>query len=193
MIDLLYRYLPVIAVLIVFGERMREVFAKRQTVPGKTVEKLTFNLFMLCGVLIVIGGIAEYFVLDLRLWWPTFATGVVFSVASFVVRRSAIRALGRFWSLHVEMREGHEFVTTGPFAHARHPVYSSMILELLGIGLILNAWFALAGVFAIFIPTLIARLRIEEAALVEKFGDAYREYMRRTPAIVPGARGRGAG
>lgn len=38
------------------------------------------------------------------------------AVASFALRRAAIRALGRFWSLHVEMREGHEFVTTGPFA-----------------------------------------------------------------------------
>jgi protein-S-isoprenylcysteine O-methyltransferase Ste14 len=191
--EFLYRYLPVITVLLFFAERMREVFKKRQTVPGKTVEKLTFNLFMLCGALIVVCGVAEYILLNLSLWWPTFAIGVAFSVASIVIRRAAIRALGRFWSLHVEMREGHEFVTTGPFAYARHPVYSSMILELLGIGLILNAWFSLTGVFAIFIPTLITRLRIEEAALVEKFGDAYREYMRRTPAIVPGAQGRGGG
>jgi protein-S-isoprenylcysteine O-methyltransferase Ste14 len=186
-------YLPVIAVLLIFAERMREVFAKRQTVPGKTVEKLTFNLFMLCGVLIVVCGITEYFWRELHLWWPTFAVGAVFSVASFVIRRAAIRALGRFWSLHVEMREGHEFVKTGPFAYARHPVYSSMILELLGIGLILNASFSLIAVFAIFIPTLILRLRIEEAALVEKFGESYREYMRRTPAIVPGAGGRRGG
>ena len=43
--------LPVAAVLLIFAERMREVFTKRQTVPGKTRETTTFNLFMLCGVL----------------------------------------------------------------------------------------------------------------------------------------------
>ena len=77
-------------------------------------------------------------------------------------------------------------MTSGPFAYARHPVYFSMILELLGIGLIVNAWIMLAVVFAIFVPTLFARVRIEERALLEQFGDAYGKYMQTTPAIVPG-------
>lgn len=187
--SLLY-WLPILTVAACFAERMREVFAKRQTVPGKTTEKLTFNLFMLCGVAIVAGGIVEYLVRNLSLWWPTFIPGVILSVASFVVRRSAIRALGRFWSVHVEMREGHEFVRSGPFAYARHPVYFSMILEQAGIALILNSWFALGAVLLVFIPTLIARVRIEERALMEQFGESYREYMRSTPAILPGLGGR---
>jgi protein-S-isoprenylcysteine O-methyltransferase Ste14 len=186
----LLHWLPMLTVFACFAERMREVFAKRQTVPGKTPEKLTFNLFMFCGVAIVAGGIAEYLLRDLYLWWPTFIPGVILSVASFIVRRSAIRALGRFWSVHVEMREGHEFVRSGPFAHARHPVYFSMILELAGIGLILNSWIALGAVLLIFVPTLVARVRIEERALVDQFGEAYRDYMRSTPAIVPGLGGR---
>ena len=146
---------------------------------------MTFTIFMLCGLLMVIGGIAEFQLRGLTLWWPTFTVGIALAFVSFALRRAAIRALGRFWSLHVEMREGHEFVTTGPFACMRHPVYFSMILELLCVGLILTAWFTLALVFAIFIPTLIARIRIEERALLEKFGDAYREYMQTTPAILP--------
>jgi protein-S-isoprenylcysteine O-methyltransferase Ste14 len=184
--EALHYWLPIIAVSAVFAERMREVFTKRQTVPGKTAEKLTFNLFMLCGLAIVVGGITEYVLRVRSLWWPTFIPGVIISVASFAVRRSAIRALGKFWSLHVEMREGHEFVRSGPFAYARHPVYFSMVLELLGIALILNAWIALAAVCLIFIPTMIARVRLEERALVTQFGEAYCEYMRSTPAIVPG-------
>ena len=183
--EMIHQWLPIVAVVAVFAERMREVFAKRDTVRGKTKETLTFNLFMLCGVLIVACGIAENVVYSRRLWWVTFIPGAVMSVLSFTIRRSAIRALGKFWSLHVEMREGHQFVKSGPFAYARHPVYFSMILELLGIGLILNAWMALAGVFLVFIPTLIARVRMEECALVEQFGDPYRDYMRTTPAIFP--------
>ena len=88
----------------------------------------------------------------------------------------------------MEMREGHEFVTGGPFAYARHPVYFSMILELFSIGLILNAWITLDIVLVIFTPTLIARVRIEERALLEQFGDAYKTYMRTTPAILPTGR-----
>ncbi len=177
--------IPPAAVLAAYAVRMAEVFKKREVVAGATREKTTFRLFMLCGILIIVGGIAEFLLMRSALWWPTFVIGLACSVASFAIRWAAIRALGRFWSLHVEMREGHEFVSTGPFAHARHPVYFSMILELLGIGLILNAWISLAVVFLIFTPTLIARVRIEEQALLTQFGDAYRKYMRNTPAIIP--------
>lgn len=185
-----HHWLPIVAVLLIFGERLREVFTKRQVVAGKTQEKLTFNLFMLCGSGIVIGGLVEYWLTHGWLRWYTFIPGVLISMASFALRRAAIRALGRFWSLHVEMREGHEFVRTGPFAYARHPVYTSMFLELFGIALILNAWISLAVVLLIFIPTLRLRLRLEEKALVDQFGDAYREYMRVTPAIIPKPPGR---
>jgi protein-S-isoprenylcysteine O-methyltransferase Ste14 len=178
-------FLPLATVVVIYLARMSEVFTKRDVVPGTRRESATFRLFMLCGILIVVVGSAEFLLRRSALWWPTFAVGIVCSLASFAIRRAAIRALGRFWSLHVEMRDGHEFVTSGPFAYARHPVYFSMILELLGIGLILNAWIALVVVFAIFTPTMIARVRIEERALVEKFGEAYTHYMRSTPAIVP--------
>src|SRR5688572_101011 len=181
----IYQYLPMLCVVLIFAARMSEVFTKRATVPGKTKETLTFNLFMLCGTLIVVAGLLEFWFGQHRLFWPTFLVGVPMSLASFAVRRAAIRSLGKFWSLHVEMREGHEFVTSGPFAHARHPVYFSMVLELLGIGLILNAWFTLAAVLIIFIPTLLARVRMEETALVEQFGEAYRQYIREVPAILP--------
>ena len=177
--------LPLVAVGVVYFARMSEVFAKREVVAGKRFESVTFRLFMLCGILIVAGGIAEFLLRHSVLWWPTFVAGVACSLASFAIRRAAIRSLGKFWSLHVEMREGHEFVTSGPFAYARHPVYFSMILELLGIGLIVNAWITLAIVFAIFTPTLFARVRIEERALLAQFGDAYKKYMERTPAIIP--------
>ena len=177
--------LPPIVASAFFIARMSEVFTKRDVVAGKRRENVTFILFMLCGILILAGGLAEFFLRALALWWPTFVMGCACSLASFAIRRAAIRGLGKFWSLHVEMREGHEFVTTGPFGHARHPVYFSMILELLGIGLILNAWIALVVVFVIFTPTLIARVCIEERALLEKFGDAYKVYMQSVPAIVP--------
>jgi protein-S-isoprenylcysteine O-methyltransferase Ste14 len=177
--------LPIIAVAAVYLARMAEVFTKRETVAGKKQESVTFRLFMLCGILSVGGGIVEFFVRDSQLFLATFIIGIACSLASFAIRHAAIRALGKFWSLHVEMREGHEFVTSGPFAYARHPVYFSMILELLGICLLVNAWITLAVVFAIFTPTLIARVRIEERALVEKFGDAYVRYMQTTPAIIP--------
>jgi protein-S-isoprenylcysteine O-methyltransferase Ste14 len=51
--------------------------------------------------------------------------------------------------------------------------------------LILNALFTLPVVAVIFLPTLLLRLRLEETALVEKFGNEYREYQRKTPMLFP--------
>ena len=67
----------------------------------------------------------------------------------------------------------------------RHPTYFSMILELVAIGLILNAVVALAIGLALFAPILYWRINLEEAALVEKFGDRYRSYQHATPVLFP--------
>src|SRR5205814_507751 len=104
---------------------------------------------------------------------------------SFWLRRRAIAALGRFWSLHVEIRENHEFVQTGPFRWMRHPAYLSMILELVSLCLVLNAPASMLIILFLFAPLLIVRIRIEEAALVQKFGNAYSEYQKTTAALFP--------
>jgi protein-S-isoprenylcysteine O-methyltransferase Ste14 len=76
-------------------------------------------------------------------------------------------------------------VKTGPFRYLRHPVYLSMILELAAFILICSAWGMLLLVPVLFIPAMIMRLRLEEPAMVEKFGDAYRDYQRRVPMLIP--------
>ena len=111
--------------------------------------------------------------------------GWLCALGSFYIRRQAIAALGRFWSLHVEIRQHHQLVQIGPFRWLRHPTYFSMILELLSGALMFNARYSLLIVPLLFIPALLLRLRLEEAALIEKFGDAYRAYQKSTPAIIP--------
>jgi len=85
----------------------------------------------------------------------------------------------------VEIREQHEFVRTGPFRWMRHPTYFSMILELLSAAFLLQAPGTLGLVSLLFVPALVERLCLEETALVEKFGDAYRRYQQTTPAVIP--------
>ena len=181
----LYVLLPVASVVGIYVMRLAELKADRDTIPGVVKETLTLRLFMLAGTLMVVGSITEFFVRGLSLAFWSFALGWICALGSFAVRRRAIAALGQFWSLHVEIRENHEFVQGGPFRFVRHPTYFSMILELLGLGLLLNAVYTPIGVALIFIPTLVARVRIEETALVQTFGDAYRAYQRSTPALIP--------
>ena len=177
--------LPLLAVLIIYIARMIELGTRRNVIAGPVREKLSFQLFWLVGTLIWGGAVVEYFVRGNRLDWAWFIPGALCGIASFVLRRRAIAALGKFWSLHVEIREQHQFVQSGPFRWVRHPTYFSMLLELLAVALILKAGIVLCLVPLFYLPTLAFRLRLEEAALVEKFGPAYQEYMRTTPAFLP--------
>ncbi len=179
-------YLPILAVVVVYAIRIAEIKTKRDTVAGKVQENLTFQLFFIIGTVMTFGSVAEYvFFRWGHFSWAALVAGLVCAAVSFKLRWAAIAALGKFWSLHVEMRDNHEFVQSGPFRFMRHPTYFSMVLELAAFGLICSAWSMLLIVPFAFIPALIMRLRLEEPALVEKFGDRYREYQRRVPMLIP--------
>ena len=177
--------LPIASVLLISTLRIREVLTRRDTIRGDVKESLTLKLFILAGSLMSLCSMAEFLLLGYTLIWPTFILGVLAAVGSFGIRWSAIRALGKFWSLNVEIREQHEFVKSGPFRWMRHPAYFSMILELLCIGLILNAKYSFLLGAALFVPALFLRVKIEEHSMVEKFGSAYRSYQQQVPALIP--------
>jgi len=182
----MHDYLPIIAVALVYIVRIVEVNRKRDTVAGKVQENLTLRLFLLIGTVMTLGSVAEFIILNR--WSYSYAAligGILCAIVSFKLRWAAIAALGKFWSLHVEIRENHEFVQSGPFRFMRHPTYFSMVLELAAFGLICSAWWMLLIIPIVFIPALALRLRLEEPALVEKFGDTYRDYQRRVPMRIP--------
>jgi protein-S-isoprenylcysteine O-methyltransferase len=169
----------------IYFARMVELRTKRDTIAGEVRETRTLTWFVATGTLMLVGALVEFFWRQPDWNTTTFALGWACGLASFGIRRRAIAALGKFWSLHVEIRETHQFVRTGPFRWMRHPTYFSMILELLAAALILQAPVTLVVVTLLFVPAMLERVRLEESALMEKFGDAYRAYQRSTPAVIP--------
>ena len=76
-----------------------------------------------------------------------------------------------------------EPVTRGPYRISRHPVYFSGFLVFVGIGIASTSWVIL--LCALFwVVFLNAAVNTEEHFLVEQYGDAYREYMDRTPRWI---------
>ena len=97
---------------------------------------------------------------------------------------SAQRALGRNVSPTVMTHEDHELVTDGPFRWIRNPLYTAGALLFTGLGLISASGFLLVGApVALVLVTI--RLPSEEAELEKRFGDAYRDYVRRTGRFLP--------
>ena len=81
-------------------------------------------------------------------------------------------------------RQKHQLVTSGPYRWVRHPLYTIASSMFISFGMMADNWFiALMGILA-FIGMAI-RTPKEEANLIEKFGDEYREYMTRTGRFLP--------
>lgn len=94
-------------------------------------------------------------------------------------------ALGRNWSATVQLKQGHELVTAGPYRRVRHPIYTGMLAGVLGSAWVIGEWRGLVALALVF-ASFAYKLRHEESWMREQFGAAYVDYMRRTKALIPG-------
>ena len=113
--------------------------------------------------------------------WLGCATGAL----ALVCFRLTHKALGRNWSVSLELREGHRLVQDGIYRHLRHPMYSAFWLWALAQALLLPNWIAgLAGLLGF--GTLYGfRIGREERLMREQFGDDYQAYAGRTARLIP--------
>jgi protein-S-isoprenylcysteine O-methyltransferase Ste14 len=75
-------------------------------------------------------------------------------------------------------------MTKGVYSISRNPMYFSGFLEYLGIGICCLSWVFIVCAVAEIVSYHIGVVQSEEPYLVEKYGDAYREYMKRTPRWI---------
>lgn len=84
-------------------------------------------------------------------------------------------------------RKEHKLVTNGIYRYVRHPLYTVGSSMFISFGMMADSWFiALLGILAFIAMT--KRTPQEEANLIEKFGNEYSEYMKRTGRFLPGSR-----
>ena len=72
----------------------------------------------------------------------------------------------------------------GIYAHVRHPRYLGGMFGLLAVALFANNLAAYI-IAALYVPLIYLVIVLEERELVQRFGDAYRQYQRRVPRFVP--------
>ena len=132
-----------------------------------------------------VGSVIESFVVDRPFSRPFAILGACLFSAGFIIRRWVLRSLGAFWAIDIDIKPEHRLIKTGPYQFCRHPNYFAMLLEMVGFCLIPSAFYSLAVFLPLYVVVLAARIRLEEAALVERLGDEYREYRRVTFALLP--------
>ncbi len=105
------------------------------------------------------------------------AAGLIFSVWGRLY-------LGTNWSQAVTLKEGHELITSGPYALVRHPIYAGLLLGFVGCAIALGQWRGVLAVALVFIA-LWRKLQLEENWMRQHFGELYESYARRVSALVP--------
>ena len=111
--------------------------------------------------------------------------GVLVAVAALVMFRLTHRALGRNWSVSLDVRENHRLITDGIYRRIRHPMYTAFWLWAVAQALLLPNWVAgFAGLIG-FGTLFFGRIAKVEQMMVDTFGDEYRQYMARTGRLLP--------
>jgi protein-S-isoprenylcysteine O-methyltransferase Ste14 len=90
--------------------------------------------------------------------------------------------IGSNWGMPMSIKEKPELVTTGPYQYVRHPIYTGVLLAILGSAL--NAGVLWLIVFLAALFNFIFRARAEEKIMTREFPEQYPQYMQRTKMII---------
>lgn len=106
--------------------------------------------------------------------------------AGIALRWWAILVLGRFFTADVALARDHQLILRGPYRLVRHPSYSGMMLAFAALAATFQNWLSVVALLGPIGAGLAYRIHVEERALVQGLGDAYRRYQTTTKRLIPG-------
>lgn len=162
---------------------------------GEKIDRWQEGVFILFGLrltaLVMFAGGIVWMIEPQWMSWsslpiPVWLRWVGFAVAGCagILWTWTVHTLGKNLTDTVVTRKEHSLVTSGPYRWVRHPFYTAFAIGVIGGSLAVANWFLLV-LGSIGVGFLVARTRIEEMKLVERFGDDYREFMKRTGRFLP--------
>ena len=149
--------------------------------------ELSYRIVLLIGGLLFLVP-AHGYVGPLRLWHVTLVEAwicVGLIASGFALSWWARIHLGSLWSSQITKKAGHRVIDTGPYRVVRHPIYTGILLAVLGTaaakGTILGLGAAVVITFGLWL-----KARLEERWLRQELEpEAYDAYRRRVPMLVP--------
>jgi protein-S-isoprenylcysteine O-methyltransferase Ste14 len=111
--------------------------------------------------------------------------GLVLLTAGVTLRLGPMLALGRRFASVVALQPDHTLTTTGFYGRVRHPSYLGILLMDVGFAGVFRSVPAVA-LLPLVLWMFKRRMDVEEAFMIERFGDEYRSYAARTARILPG-------
>jgi len=161
-------------------------FSVKRTKEQQPLPHRLFYFVLTAAAAILLNGSAQITNWNRAVLPHTVVTGILGDFLLFVGLFIAIWAritLGGNWSARVTLKEDHELITGGPYRVVRHPIYSGLLLMILGTAVLVGR----VGAFVVLgfcCCGFWMKLRQEET-LLSRHLPGYSDYMRRTKALVP--------
>jgi protein-S-isoprenylcysteine O-methyltransferase Ste14 len=115
---------------------------------------------------------------------PVVFGGAILTVAGMLFSVWARLTLGRNWSGTVTIKQDHELIQRGPYRIVRHPIYTGMLLAMLGTAFIFGTARCFVGVPIVGLAFWL-KVQIEEQFMVQQFGAQYANYRQQVRALIP--------
>jgi len=106
-----------------------------------------------------------------------FSIGIVLRIAGRIT-------LGKYYSYGLRTLPDQKLVKHGIYKHIRHPITLAASLYSTGIPLTFSSLYGFV-LMLVLIPLFLYRIRIEEKMLVERFGEEYLDYIKKTKRLIP--------
>lgn len=116
---------------------------------------------------------------------PELAAGMLLAPLGVNLAWRATRHLGKQWRFQAAISQGHQLITTGPYARLRHPIYASILLMEVSTGLVYTWWPLLVAGVVISLIGFEIRIHAEDRLLEQYFQDEFLEWRGRTKAYIP--------
>jgi protein-S-isoprenylcysteine O-methyltransferase Ste14 len=149
-------------------------------------EKLLFRLFALAFLLLPLYFLTpwiDFASIPLPVWLRWSGGGII--SLGIVLFGWVHQALGQNWTAVLALSSEHALVQNGPYRSVRHPMYSAFFIIGIGFGLLSANW--LMGIIYLgpLLVMYLSRVALEEQMMLDRFGEPYRQYMKRTGRLLP--------
>ena len=163
------------------------VFGKRTIRRQSSGSRILQIVLLVVAYVLIVNGRLGWDLLNLRvvpagaasLW-----SGYGLLMAGMLFAGWARIFLGGNWSSSVTLKQDHTLIRSGPYRIVRHPIYTGLLVALLGTAIVLGELRCFIGVILAAVAWKMKSIN-EEALMVEEFGDQYTRYRLQVKGLVP--------
>ncbi|WP_375579697.1 isoprenylcysteine carboxylmethyltransferase family protein [Marivirga tractuosa] len=182
------QYLPIIIAWLIFGIA-HSVLASRLLKDKMNLKPVNYRrLYNIISILAVLFILLLGSTISPEYLFPkdqtSKAIGLIIATFGFLLAKLAFRPISFSEFMGIKPEQKQTLITSGIYARMRHPLYTALILGILGFVIFSPTYTNLLHAICILIYLLIG-IHYEEIRLIAHFGDKYKEYKKRTPMLFP--------